>query len=489
MTRDGSSGAWTASLGASGRNARYLYEVKVWAPTTGKVETNVVTDPSSVALTLNSTRSVAVDLRDPAFMPSTWRTTPSPRLAQDVDSTIYELHIRDFSIVGRQGPRGPARQLPRLRRERRRAGRTSRRWPRPVSTPCTCCRASTSPPSRRTRPSRRRRSATSPPTRRTASEQQECVDRGGAEGRLQLGLRPLHWTRPGGLLRLERQGRDGGARVAEFRTMVGRAAPGRPAGRARPGLQPHRRVGTGRQVGARQDRSRLLPAPQRQRVRSRPRPAARTSPPSTRWREKLMVDSVRARGRATTRSTASASTSWATTAANMLAVRAALDALTPAEGRRRRHVDLPLRRGLELRRGRRTTRASSRRPRASSAGTGIGTFSDRLRDAVRGGGPFDEDPRMQGFGSGEATDPNGAAVNGDAGRAARSLQHDTDLVELGSGRQPARRSRFRSQTSPGRSSTGTRGRLQRVSRPATPTSPTRSSATSTRTTTRRSSTR
>src|SRR5450756_1597708 len=27
-------------------------------------------------------------------------------------------------------------------------------------------------------------------------------------------------------------------------------------------------------------------------------------------------------------------------------------------------------------------------------GTGIGTFSDRLRDAVRGGGPFDEDPRI-----------------------------------------------------------------------------------------------
>ena len=32
------------------------------------------------------------------------------------------------------------------------------------------------------------------------------------------------------------------------------------------------------------------------------------------------------------------------------------------------------------------------------AGTGIGTFNDRLRDAVRGGGPFDGDPRSQGFG-------------------------------------------------------------------------------------------
>ena len=36
---------------------------------------------------------------------------------------------------------------------------------------------------------------------------------------------------------------------------------------------------------------------------------------------------------------------------------------------------------------------------ANMAGTGIGTFTDRLRDAVRGGGPFDENPRIQGFGS------------------------------------------------------------------------------------------
>jgi pullulanase-type alpha-1,6-glucosidase len=43
------------------------------------------------------------------------------------------------------------------------------------------------------------------------------------------------------------------------------------------------------------------------------------------------------------------------------------------------------------------------------AGTGIGTFNDRLRDAVRGGGPFDggEDLKKQGFVSGLFTNPNG----------------------------------------------------------------------------------
>jgi pullulanase-type alpha-1,6-glucosidase len=64
-------------------------------------------------------------------------------------------------------------------------------------------------------------------------------------------------------------------------------------------------------------------------------------------------------------------------------------------------------------------------------GTGIGTFSDRLRDAVRGGGPFDDNPRVQGFGSGGGTDPNGDAINGSAADQAARAAHDADLVRLG----------------------------------------------------------
>ena len=89
-------GSWSGSAGV--RNARYLYEVTVYVPSTGKVETTQVTDPYSVALTLDSTRSVAVDLEDTAYQPSLWRTAKSPVLKQDVDSTIYELQVRDFSV-------------------------------------------------------------------------------------------------------------------------------------------------------------------------------------------------------------------------------------------------------------------------------------------------------------------------------------------------------------------------------------------------------
>ena len=65
-------------------------------------------------------------------------------------------------------------------------------------------------------------------------------------------------------------------------------------------------------------------------------------------------------------------------------------------------------------------------------GSGIGSFTDRLRDAVRGGGPFDADPRIQGFATGLYTDPNGAGVNGtpDEQRARLLLQHDQIKVGL-----------------------------------------------------------
>lgn len=66
------SGTWAGTENSRAENARYLYEVTVFAPATGKVETNGVTEPYSAALTLNSTRSVAVDLADPAWAPRQW---------------------------------------------------------------------------------------------------------------------------------------------------------------------------------------------------------------------------------------------------------------------------------------------------------------------------------------------------------------------------------------------------------------------------------
>lgn len=65
------------------------------------------------------------------------------------------------------------------------------------------------------------------------------------------------------------------------------------------------------------------------------------------------------------------------------------------------------------------------------AGTGIATFSDRARDAVRGGGPFDEDPGVQGFASGLYTDPNSSAANGTPAEQKARLLHYQDLIKVG----------------------------------------------------------
>jgi pullulanase-type alpha-1,6-glucosidase len=63
------------------------------------------------------------------------------------------------------------------------------------------------------------------------------------------------------------------------------------------------------------------------------------------------------------------------------------------------------------------------------AGTGIGSFSDRIRDAVRGGGPFSP-RRDQGFATGLYVEPNGS-FGGSAADAKTELLRLTDLVRLG----------------------------------------------------------
>ena len=119
------------------------------------------------------------------------------------------------------------------------------------------------------------------------------------------------------------------------------------------------------------------------------------------------------------------------------------------------------------------------------AGTGIGTFNDRLRDAVRGGGPFDDNPRVQGFASGLYTDPNGDPVNGTPDEQKARLLLNQDRIKVGPDRQPEGlplRRPHRSAGERARRSTTT------ASRPATPPTRRRRSPTSRRTTTRRCTT-
>ncbi|MCB0104780.1 MAG: pullulanase-type alpha-1,6-glucosidase, partial [Caldilineaceae bacterium] len=93
----GESGTWSAGGDRSWVGKYYLYEVQVYVPSTGQVEQNIVTDPYSLALALNSTRSLIVDLNDPALKPANWDNLTKPPLDAPEDIALYELHLRDFS--------------------------------------------------------------------------------------------------------------------------------------------------------------------------------------------------------------------------------------------------------------------------------------------------------------------------------------------------------------------------------------------------------
>src|SRR5690606_560200 len=72
MERDAASGVWTITGTPEWRSQYFLFEVEVYAPSTGTVVTNLVTDPYSVSLASNSTRSQIVDLNDPELAPPGW---------------------------------------------------------------------------------------------------------------------------------------------------------------------------------------------------------------------------------------------------------------------------------------------------------------------------------------------------------------------------------------------------------------------------------
>ncbi|GAB3382470.1 pullulanase-type alpha-1,6-glucosidase [Lysobacter fragariae] len=98
MQRDTATGVWSATLGSDLSAQYYTYLVDVFVPGSGLVR-NRVTDPYSIGLTTDSRRSYITDLEDAALKPPGWDDAPRPApLAAQTDLSIYELHVRDFSI-------------------------------------------------------------------------------------------------------------------------------------------------------------------------------------------------------------------------------------------------------------------------------------------------------------------------------------------------------------------------------------------------------
>ncbi|WP_229419455.1 pullulanase-type alpha-1,6-glucosidase [Pseudoduganella dura] len=101
MTRDAASGVWsyTAPDASWTNNAYYTYSVQVlsrWVNNT--LVTNTVTDPYSLSVSANSRRSFVANLDSPRLKPAGWDEQRIPKLAAPTDIALYELHIRDFSV-------------------------------------------------------------------------------------------------------------------------------------------------------------------------------------------------------------------------------------------------------------------------------------------------------------------------------------------------------------------------------------------------------
>jgi pullulanase len=111
MTFDATTGVWTFGRRSERRHGHdddddddgkprgryYKYAVEVFVRGVGVVR-NLVTDPYSISLNANSQRSYIGDLDSPWLMPPGWRRYPAPNSVRaQEDMSVYELQVRDFS--------------------------------------------------------------------------------------------------------------------------------------------------------------------------------------------------------------------------------------------------------------------------------------------------------------------------------------------------------------------------------------------------------
>ncbi len=426
MKRNDTTGVWSVTGEKSWKNKPYRYVVKVWAPSVGEVVTNKVTDPYSVALTADSERSLVVDLADRSLAPAGWSSYTKPEAVPLKDAQIQELHVRDFSIDDESVPakdRGTylaftdrsgdgSKHL----RELAKAG-TSYVHLLPVADIATI-------------PEKKADQATVDCDLNgfaaDSDQQQECVAKAAAKDGFNWGYDPYHYTVPEGSYATDP---DGTRRTAEFRKMV-KALNDDGLGVVLDVVYNHT------PASGQADKSvldKVVPGYYHRLLAdgsvATSTCCANTAPENT-MMGKLVVDSV---------------VTWAKEykvdgfrfdlmghhpKANILAVRKALDGLTPAkDGVDGKKIILY---GEGWNFG--EVADDARFPQATQknmAGTGVATFSDRARDAARGGGPFDEDPGVQGFASGLYTDPNSSDENGSSAEQKARLLHYQDLIKVG----------------------------------------------------------
>ena len=426
MTRDPRTGAWSVTGKPNWNGDYYRYQVTVWVPDELRVMTNQVTDPYSLALNADSTRSQIVDLDDPALIPASFADSRSPKPIPSTQQEIQELSVRDFSEADTTVPaaeRGTylaftdtgSAGMKHLEALAKAGVTTVQIMPtfdfagvpqvRADQAQPPCDLAGFAPDS---------------------DQQQACVAETQSTDGYNWGYNPVHFTVPEGAYATDS---TGAARTVQLRDMV--------AALHKAGLRVVMDVVYNHTAASGEDPESVLDQIVPGYYQRLDANGAVTTDsccadtaPENAMMNKLVVDSV---------------TTWAKEyhidgfrfdlmgldpKSTMLDVRSALDKLTPSRDGIDGKAETLYGEGWNfgvVANDARFVQATQ----ANMAGTGIGTFNDRLRDAVRGGSPFDTDPRVQGFGSGQYTEPNGDPVNGTPAQQRTTLLHDTDLVELG----------------------------------------------------------
>ena len=420
MVEDVETGVWQVDGPMSWDRKYYLYEVEVYAPTSRRIETNRVTDPYSLSLAANSTRSQFVNLNDADLKPSAWTALSKPALASFDDIVIYELHVRDFSIADASIPEP----------DRGRFNAFIHFGSIGVQHLQDLAEAGVShvhllpsfdfanvPERQEEQLEPQGDLAAYPPD---STEQQAAIEAIKDQDGFNWGYDPLHYTVPQGSYASDP---DGVARILEFRKMV--QALNQAGLRVVMDVVYNHTNAWGQNPNSVLDR--IVPG-YYHRLNHDGFVEMSSCCPNTatehRMMEKLMIDSA---------------LTWVTDyqvdgfrfdlmghhmVDNILALREAIDALSmEADGvdGERVHIYGEGWNFGEVANNARGVNAIQR----NMTGTGIGSFNDRLRDGVRGGSAF-ADPREQGFVSGLYYAPNGL----DQGDELAGLLHRADWIRL-----------------------------------------------------------
>lgn len=415
MRRDDTTGAWSASPPGNLAGRYYAYLVDVFVPGTGLVR-NRVTDPYSTSLGTDSRRSYVADLDAPDLKPGGWDTASRPApLRAATDMAIYELHVRDFSVGD---PSVPARQRGKYLAFTQRESDGMRHLRALAGAGLTDIHLlpvfdlASVPESGCATPE-------VPHAAADADAQQAAVMAQAARDCFNWGYDPLHFNAPEGSYASDAA--DGGVRIREFRSMVmALHAVGLRVGMdvvynhtSASGQHPHSVL------------DRIVPG-YYHRLEADGGVARSTCCDNTATEHammaKLMVDSAVLWARHYRIDSFRFDLMGHQPRAAMERLRDAVDA---AAGREVQLIGEGWDFG-EVAGGSRFVQAAQ----GSLAGARIATFSDRARDAIRGGGPADAGKALsadQGYGNGLHYDRNASAPE----RPAEDLLRAADLVRVG----------------------------------------------------------